>query len=206
MAAKLIAQGAEAKLFIENQGEETVLVKERTPKEYRCKELDQKIRRERTALEANLLRKAKSIGVNTPNVLETSKEESRITMEFIEGKRAKDVLGEKNFEKTCFEIGRNIGKLHSYNIIHGDLTTSNIMQGKKEKLVFIDFGLGFHSKKTEDKAVDLVVFKKTFEATHHGLMPKAWELILEGYAKENKAETEQVLKQIEKVEKRGRYH
>ncbi len=206
MAVKLIAQGAVAEQFRKNQKEETIIVKERVPKEYRCKELDQKIRRERTALEANLLKKAKSIGVNTPSVIETDKEKAKITMEFIDGKRAKDVLGKKNFEKICLEIGRNIGKLHSYGIIHGDLTTSNIIQNKKGKLVFIDFGLGFHSKKIEDKAVDLIVFKKTFEATHYKLMPKAWETIIKGYTEENKAEAGQVLKQIEKVEKRGRYH
>jgi N6-L-threonylcarbamoyladenine synthase/protein kinase Bud32 len=203
---ELIAQGAEAKLFRENKEQGAILVKERIPKEYRCKELDKKIRHERTALEASLLRKAKSTGVNTPSVLEINKDETKITMEFIEGKRVKDALGKKNFEKICFETGQNIGKLHSYGIIHGDLTTSNIIQNTQGKLVFIDFGLGFHSRKTEDKAVDLLVFKKTFEATHHELMPKAWEKILEGYKKENNAEAIQVLKQIEIVEKRGRYH
>ncbi|MDD5147990.1 MAG: KEOPS complex kinase/ATPase Bud32 [Candidatus ainarchaeum sp.] len=199
---ELIAQGAEAKLF--RQGK--TLVKERVSKEYRCRELDRKIRRERTALEANLLKKAKNIGVNVPNLIETDKEGAKITMEFIEGKRTKDALNEKNFEKICLEIGKNIGKLHSYGIIHGDLTTSNILQDKKGKLFFIDFGLGFNGRKTEDRAVDLIVFKKTFEATHHKLMPKGWELILEGYAKENREQAGLVLKQIEKVEKRGRYH
>jgi len=202
---ELIAQGAEAKLFKVKKGKQTVLLKERVSKAYRCKELDSKIRSERTSIEAGLLAKAKSAGVNTPNVLETDKKKFKITMEFIDGKRAKDFLQEKNFEKTCLETGKAIAKMHFYGIIHGDLTTSNILV-KEGELFFIDFGLGFRSKKIEDKAVDLLVFKKTFEATHHKLMPRGWETILKGYALENPEEAGQVFRQIEAVEKRGRYH
>lgn len=202
---ELIAQGAEAKLFKVKKGKEIVLLKERVSKGYRCKELDKKIRSERTSLEANLLIKAKNLGVNTPAVLETDKQNYRITMEFIEGKRAKDFLNRQNFEKICLETGKAIAKMHFYGIIHGDLTTSNILV-KNAELFFIDFGLGFHSKKIEDKAVDLLVFKKTFEATHHALMPQGWETILKGYALESPEEAKQVFRQIEAVEKRGRYH
>ena len=114
--------------------------------------------------------------------------------------------------------------MHEGNLIHGDLTTSNILvkggkglHGKQEhcaakgsnhsggqRLCFIDFGLARQSSKAEDKAVDLLVFRKTFEATHVELMPEGWNLILEGYL-ENKGQ-KQVLAHMEKVEKRARYH
>lgn len=218
---ELIFQGAEAKLFKTKLEEETALLKERTPKKYRNSELDKKIRRERTTLEANLLTRVKSLGVNVPAVLQIDRENSKLYMEFIEGKRVKNILNKKNFSWICREIGKTIAKIHSANIIHGDITTSNIMQkpflGKKSlgkrkikekgrELFFIDFGLGFHSKKIEDKAVDLIVFKKTFEATHFPLMPKAWQTILKAYEKENPEQAKLVFAQMEKVEKRGRYH
>ena len=43
----LIEQGAEAKIFKENN----LIIKERIPKDYRLKELDEKIRKQRTKRE-----------------------------------------------------------------------------------------------------------------------------------------------------------
>ena len=93
--------------------------------------------------------------------------------------------------------------MHEANLVHGDLTTSNILVEEKE-LSFIDFGLGKTSAKLEDKAVDLLVFRKTFEATHVELMPKGWDLIIEGYL--SNGGKKQVLEQMKKVEERVRYH
>lgn len=197
---ELFFQGAEAKLFRKGNA----MLKERTLKKYRNNALDTRIRRERTKLEAGLIAKAGAAGINVPKIIQLDREKGRIEMEFIEGKRVKDILGPGNFLGICTEIGKAIAKMHCSKIIHGDLTTSNmLLQGKK--LFFIDFGLGFQSKKTEDRAVDLVTFKKTFGATHHKLMPEAWEKILEAYKQEN-PEAESVFAQIEKVEKRGKYH
>ena len=131
-------------------------------------------------------------------------------MELIKGKRLKEVV-EKN-PALCIIAGREIKKIHSLGIIHGDLTTSNILveernnvQKNKEKekfskLCFIDFGLGFYSKKLEDVATDLVVFKKTFNATHSSLK-NGWLLVMKGYAPSKAVEA-----QMQKIEKRARYH
>jgi Kae1-associated kinase Bud32 len=199
---KLIAQGAEAKLFRAEFEGKPALFKQRVPKEYRCRELDELLRSQRTAGEANLLRKARAIRVKTPLVFAVDKAKKEIAMQFIEGQRLKDALGKKSIG-LCKGIGKNIALMHENGLIHGDLTTSNIIVQGGE-LFFIDFGLGKSSAKPEDRAVDLLVFKKTFGATHVELMPKGWELILEGYlAAGGKKET---LKQMEKVEARVRYH
>ena len=199
---KLIAQGAEAKLFKTEFEGKPALLKQRVPKGYRCKELDDLLRSTRTNSEASLLRKARSIGVNTPMIFGIDKGKKEIAMEFIEGKRLKDVLEKENIE-LCRQVGEIIALMHESNLVHGDLTTSNILV-KGGELYFIDFGLGKSSAKAEDKAVDLLVFKKTFEATHVEFMPRGWELILEGYlAKGGKKD---VLGQMEKVEARVRYH
>ena len=126
-----------------------------------------------------------------------------ITMDYISGKRLSDHLDKlKNYQTICKQIGKNISKLHDAGLIHGDLTTSNMIL-KKDKVFFIDFGLGFHSDRIEDKAVDLHLIKQALEAKHHSIYEKAFKAILSGYkASKNYSKT---IKQLEKVEKRGRY-
>jgi len=73
---------------------------------------------------------------------------------------------------------------------------------KNKEVYLIDFGLGFTSRKIEDKAVDIHLLKQALEAKHF----KNWETLfkefLEGY---KSPDAEKVLTQLEKVEKRGRY-
>ena len=205
LSMKLLRQGAEAELYVSKFEGKPALLKKRVEKGYRNKELDAEIGTLRTVLEARLIGKARSIGVRTPQVYCVDKAAREIVMEFVPGKRAKDVLNKKNSGKICTEIGEDIARLHSFNLVHGDLTTSNILI-HNNSLVFIDFGLAGTSRKVEDKAVDLLVFKKTFEATHAELMPVGWEKIVKGYLKETGSEGKTVVAHIAKVEKRARYH
>ena len=92
--------------------------------------------------------------------------------------------------------------MHNASIIHGDLTTSNIIV--HDKVYFIDFGLGFVSTKIEDKAVDLHIIKKALESKHYLHAEECFHYLLEGYTKENK-DVEMILRRLEKVEKRGHY-
>jgi len=122
--ASLIARGAEAVLY----REDGTLVKDRVAKGYRLPELDAKIRRLRTRGEARLLDTAARAGMDVPRVLETS--ESTLKMDFIDGRRVKDVLnemGEKERDSVCLLIGEALAKLHSAGICHGDFTTSNMI-------------------------------------------------------------------------------
>ncbi len=202
---KLLRRGAEAELYEAEFEGKKALLKKRVEKGYRCRELDAEIGASRTNLEARLLGKARSLGVNTPRVYSVDKGKREIVMEFIEGKRAKDVLNGNNFGKICEQIGQGIAKMHAFDLVHGDLTTSNILMRGKE-LFFIDFGLGSTSKKVEDKAVDLLVFKKTFEATHAELMPKGWQKIIAGYVRIMGTKGDSIVEHIAKIEKRARYH
>lgn len=201
-AMKLIRKGAEAELWKTEFEGQPSLMKKRVGKIYRNNEIDETIRRRRTKREARLLGQARSIGVVTPKVFEVNSDDFYIMMEFINAPRLKDALEKKDLKTWGREVGKNVAKMHENSIIHGDLTTSNILLHNKE-LVFIDYGLGFLSKKIEDKAVDLLVFKKTFEATHSD-MPKGWEFIIEGYL--NAGGEKSVIERIEVIEKRARYH
>ena len=91
----------------------------------------------------------------------------------------------KNYKEICVQIGASIAKLHNANIIHGDLTTSNMIISKN-KLYLIDFGLGFESHKAEDKAVDLHVLKEALEARHVKKSNEFCRIIIENYKKTSK--------------------
>lgn len=201
---KLIKQGAEAKLFLKREDAQDLIIKDRIKKNYRIRQIDEKIRKSRTSLESNLLSEARRVGVPTPQIFETSK--NKILMQFIDGVRIKELLNKsdkKTIESVCSEIGRSIGKLHSAGIIHGDLTTSNMII-KDEKVYFIDFGLGFFSRKIEDQGTDLKLLKEALKSTHFRIMDSCWNSILKGYGKEYK-DTEKVLRKVEEIERRGRY-
>ena len=199
MKIKLIAQGAEAKIFLNKN----IINKQRTIKGYRHQILDDKIRKSRTKKEAKLLTKSLiQAEINTPKVLNQDK--FNIEIEFIPGDKLSETLNTYN-EKKQFKLMQNLGKqvasLHQQNIIHGDLTTSNTIL-KKEDLFIIDFGLGFISARLEDKAVDLHLIKQALEAKHFQNHEKLFKSFLKGYKYH---ETKQVLEQLKKVESRGRY-
>lgn len=203
---EILYRGAESILYSDTFEDQKVLVKERIKKGYRIDQIDQELRKVRTRKEVKLLTEARKIGVITPSILHVDGTNSRITMEFISGKRVKELFftaDKKIVEKCCFEIGKSIGKLHSIGIIHGDLTTSNMIL-KEEKIYFIDFGLGEFSKKIEDQGVDLKLLLEALKSTHFRILKICWDNIIKGYRKEyNKAE--EVLLKIEEIEKRGRY-
>lgn len=203
---KMIKQGAEAKLFLSKHDDQDVVIKDRIKKNYRIKQIDKKIRKSRTSQESNLLSEARRSGVPTPIVFEIDKETHKIIMEYIDGKRIKELLNSSNrkiIQKVCFEIGRSIGKLHSSGIIHGDITTSNMIL-RKDKIYFIDFGLGFFSRKIEDQGTDLMLLHEALKSTHFKILDVCWKNVIKGYEKEY-PNSNQVLKKIEEIEKRARY-
>jgi len=194
---KIIAQGAEA-VLIRKDGK---LIKRRVPKAYRHPELDKKIRTRRTRAEAKILEKVSRI-VNVPKII--SVKETEIDMEFIEGKKLSEWLDKFPLEKAikiCYQLGESIAELHDNDIIHGDLTTSNMIL-KNDKIYFLDFGLSFHSARIEDKAVDLHLLRQALESKHFKNWSDLFAAVIEGY---KKLGNEAVLLQLKKVESRGRY-
>ncbi len=197
MPKKLIAQGAEAKLFLENNK----IIKNRFPKSYRIKEIDNKLRGYRTRREAKILQKLHAINFPSPKLIKNDEKENLI-IERIGGKLIKDVLEKFDYKKLCAEIGKKVAILHNNSIIHGDLTTSNMILDKQ--IYFIDFGLSFFSEKIEDKAVDLHLLKEGLESKHYKIWEECFKCALDAYKKEAKRSNE-TLKRLEIVEKRGRY-
>jgi Kae1-associated kinase Bud32 len=203
---KIIQRGAEAIIYRTDDE----IVKHRIKKGYRCKELDIELRKRRTKSESKLMIESRRIGVPTPKIIEIR--DFEIVMEFINGEKVKDILDKidkKIALKICDKIGLQIAKLHNYDIIHGDLTTSNFIfhpySGKNEfEIYFIDFGLGFYSNKIEDKAYDLYLLKQAIKTTHFINFKWLWNKIIKSYKKGYK-DSDKVIKHFENIEKRGRY-
>ncbi len=199
--------GAEAFLIKDSWFGFTVIRKVRPVKEYRIPQIDKELRRARTILESRLLIAAKNAGVRTPYVYSVDIENTTIIMEYIEGIQMKELLYRTISENEKFvmveEIGKELGKLHFQDIIHGDITTSNIVVCDN-RFVFLDFGLGKISKAVEDKAVDLLLIKKCFTSTHTDLAKQFFLKFQEGYANIYD-EAKKVIKRAIRVESRARH-
>lgn len=205
----LIKKGAEASLFLEDWQGNRIILKHRLPKEYRHPQIDEKIRRYRTLHESQLLHQAKAAGVPTPVIFLVDLHESKIVMEFVEGKRVKEILttlGPGELTLLCKLIGRMIGCLHKNHLVHGDLTTSNMILTDDGRVVFLDFGLGEKTAALESRGVDLHLMKRAFQSTHFRIAEGCFNAVLKGYAEILGDEVaNRVTSKIEEIELRGRY-
>lgn len=184
--------GAEA--IIESR--DGYVVKQRIPKRYRVKEVDEHIRRERTKTEARLISEARRCGVPTPIIHDVT--DYDIVMEYIEGPQLKRVLDRELSER----IGELVGRLHTSGIVHGDLTTSNMIQSGG-RIYLIDFGLAHFDRSIEAQGVDVHVLFQTFESTHdeHEALINAF---IKGYEKTFDG-AKDAIQRVREIESRGRY-
>ncbi|KAI8617227.1 protein kinase putative [Chytriomyces sp. MP71] len=208
MATMLVSQGAEARIYTASFGSRECIVKERFAKTYRHPILDERINKKRTVLEARCLLKALRSGIDAPAIYLIDPERNLIYMEYIAGETVKAFFRRElsDAEKRSViseRIGVSLAKLHNVDVIHGDLTTSNMMLREgSQTVVFIDFGLSFVSGLAEDKAVDLYVLERALASTHpqSGIL---LDTILKSYFK-NVKDSKGILKKLEDVRLRGR--
>jgi len=191
-----IGEGAEA--IIKSDGE--TVVKERVSKLYRIPQIDNKLRKSRTRREGKVIKKLNEINFPAPQLKLVDDSEMIIKMEHINGDKLRDVLY-KDPLKLGRELGQKVGLLHNKDIVHGDLTTSNMILANEIK--FIDFGLSMFSKKVEDKAVDLHLLRQALESKHHTVWEECFKEVLKGYHETND-NSKEIMTRLEKVEKRGR--
>jgi TP53 regulating kinase and related kinases len=221
---KLLKQGAEARVYLsdfKNDNNNRLIGKERFTKTYRHPELDRSLTTKRIKTEVKLLNKASNLGINVPKVIKTDPLNGVILMEYIEESISSrdyifDVVKQTNdlskvkqsLAKLSQEIGRIIAILHRNEIIHGDLTTSNILVQNSDnqnfKVFLIDFGLSSVSGQLEEKAVDLYVLERALLSTHSQQAVEIFEDILISYSREYGRNIEKVIERFEQVRMRGR--
>ncbi|KAI6096722.1 kinase-like domain-containing protein [Pisolithus sp. B1] len=209
-----------------------VLLKYRFNKRYRHPSLDASLTRQRIAGEARALMRCLRSGVNVPGVRMVDTTDGVLGLEWIEGQPVRVLLpgGSEEVQNsdgtegvgpnTCGDtalaelgverddlldmIGVEIAKMHLADVIHGDLTTSNMMLRRRSKdLVLIDFGLAYHSTLVEDKAVDLYVLERAFASTHPDAEP-LFSSVLASYEKRLGKHWPAIKKRLNDVRLRGR--
>lgn len=144
-----------------NLGHTEALLKYRFPKTYRHHTLSTQLTASRTTAEARALVRCAKAGVNTPGILCLDEAQGILGLEIIQGKSVRELLGggaegdefeegkddpeeiqeEETAvveEKVALEmmklIGEQLAKMHQAHVIHGDLTTSNMMVRQKSGL------------------------------------------------------------------------
>jgi Kae1-associated kinase Bud32 len=172
------------------------VVKRRVAKKYRTTELDTRLRKERTKLEAKIQSEARRAGVPTPIIKAIDGFE--ITMERIKGPAVRFAISETIVE----QVGEMLCALHEAGIVHGDPTTRNMLFSSK-KVFLIDFGLACYDKSIEARGVDVHVFFQALDASHENFNSLKNAFIL-GYAKRC-PDVQQILDKVEEIKERGRY-
>jgi len=208
MEVTLIAKGAEADLLLDPDwnGRKAVL-KRRGVKKYRHPQIDNDIRRYRTLHEADIIHRAKEAGVPTPFIYQLDPDGATIVMEYIDGDKVRDIVSKLSLAENCalFRlIGEESGNLHRAALIHGDLTTSNMIKSGN-RVVFIDFGLGEISKEVEKRGVDFNLMVRMLASTHYTIMEPLLESFKDGYRTTMGPEAEEVFKRADEIRRRGRY-
>jgi TP53 regulating kinase-like protein len=205
----LLKKGAEASLFSTKWHGREAIMKVRFPKNYRPKSLDDRIRVYRTIHEPQLMHEAKVAGVSTPLIYMVNVPQSTIVMEYVEGEQIKKLLkvaGKFERNELCRRIGVSIALLHKRGLIHGDLTTSNMILSLDGKVFFVDFGLGEKNSELEAQGVDLHLFKRAMQSTHFQFWEESFQSVLSGYKSVLGLElVEEVYEKIREIERRGRY-
>ncbi|XP_010932792.1 uncharacterized protein [Elaeis guineensis] len=207
----LLKQGAEARVFESSFVGRRSIVKERFSKKYRHPLLDTKLTLKRLNAEARCMTKARRLGVPTPVLYAVDPLLHTLTFEFIDGPSVKEILldfglngvVEEQLNDIAMQIGNAIGKLHDGGLVHGDLTTSNmIIKEGTNQLVLIDFGLSFTSTLPEDKAVDLYVLERALLSMHSSC-GNVMDKILAAYRKSSK-QWSSTMNKLAQVRQRGR--
>ena len=208
MAVKVVAKGAEADLILdEDWNGRRAIIKRRGPKKYRHPDIDGEIRRTRTVHESEIIHRAKEAGVPTPLIYQVDTADTSIVMEYVEGFKVRNLVPTSSIEDnvSLFRlIGREAGMLHAAGVIHGDLTTSNMIKSG-DRVFFIDFGLGEVSWETEKRGVDVNLMRRMLSSTHYAVQDELSTAFDAGYREALGPEAEEVLQRVEEIRKRGRY-
>ncbi|NWR75720.1 PRPK protein, partial [Centropus unirufus] len=211
---QLVCQGAEAHVYRGLFLGRAAVAKVRVPKRYRHPLLEERLSRRRTAQEARSLLRCRRAGISAPVVYFVDSVTNSIYLEdIVDSVTVQDHIysvqqsgnDTNGLLALAEKIGELLARMHDEDLIHGDLTTANLLLRppmEKLDLVLIDFGLSFISSLAEDKGVDLYVLEKAFLSTHPDT-ETVFEVLLKSYAAKSK-KSGPVIKKLDEVRLRGR--
>ena len=201
----ILKRGAEAELRRTEFLGRPAIEKARVPKAYRLPALDDELRRSRIRMEARLMVEARAAGVSVPILYDIDLAEARMVMEFIDGPTVKEIFdrGGPSALEVAREVGRVVGRLHRAGIVHGDLTTSNMIL-RETRIVMIDFSLGGKDSSRESRGVDLHLLREGLVSAH-ARSTTYYREVIRGYREVVGRETDGVIATVKEIESRGRY-
>jgi TP53 regulating kinase-like protein len=192
---KVLAEGAEAVVYETEIGGVRALVKRRIQKRYRIAEMDTRIRARRSKSEARIMAIVSKARINGPHLLLFDGYD--IYMTAVEGRKLTEMIASGPLPGGLFEkIGVMLGRLHDAGVAHGDYTPANIIVGKEGPCI-IDFGLSEIGGSLEEKALDILLMKRSVARAAYGSFIKGYRA--------STASAPEVLGRLEAIERRGRY-
>lgn len=197
-------RGAEAELRRTDWHGRRAVEKVRVPKAYRHEKIDDELRRQRMRMEARLMHEVRGLGVSVPILYDVDLVSHRLVMEFIDGPTVKDVL-QKRLEDpraVARAIGRVAGTLHANGVVHGDLTTSNMLW-RDGTVYLIDLSMGEKTGSLEAQGVDLRLLKEAWTSAHYEVLDLFDEVLAAYRASYPRAEA--AIAKLREIEERGRY-
>eukprot|EP01061_Rhynchopus_euleeides_P043706 TRINITY_DN7635_c0_g1_i1.p2 TRINITY_DN7635_c0_g1~~TRINITY_DN7635_c0_g1_i1.p2 ORF type:complete len:217 (+),score=54.48 TRINITY_DN7635_c0_g1_i1:1002-1652(+) len=203
----LLFSGAEARVYRGQFHGKPCIIKERFSKTYRIEKVDQQLRGRRIVAEAKALMRCRKAGIHAPCVYHCDLKTMTLYMQLVQGSRPlREVIDSlsdaRQLASIASHVGRIVASLHNIDIVHGDLTTSNLLVDEGGDVWVIDFGLSTQSSLPEDFAVDLYVLERAIESTHtdkDGFCAQ----ILASY-ESHATKGAKTLERLEKVKARGR--
>lgn len=211
----LVQQGAEARIYRSQFFGKPAILKERFVKSYRVPMLDHKLTHRRMNQETRSMARCRKNGIRAPAVYLIDTKQRTIYMEDVGGVSLKEFIrgleNDKDRTLTALgtltalvqDIGKILAKMHDCDVIHGDLTTSNMMYSPETgDITLIDFGLSSVSTLAEDKGVDLYVLERAFLSTHPNT-EALFQAMLTSYTQATK-NPKPVMAKLDEVRLRGR--
>ncbi len=197
-------QGAEAVLTKSRYIDRSAITKTRIGKGYRDPRLDARIRSSRLRNEVSIALRLHEIGIDTPTVYSLRPDSRKIIMQRLDGMSLRDaIVSGYNGQEMMENLGALVAKMHSNMISHGDLTTSNLIVDKRNRIYFIDASMGSYPAEKEALAQDLFLLKESL-ASMHGNQPSLWKHFLNSYM-DKAGSTEEVVSILRTIEARRRY-
>ena len=209
LASTPLHRGAEADLSLATIGPWQVVIKRRVKKEYRNPSLDKQIRHDRTVSEASIIHEAKAAGAKVPSIVGIDVENNAIAMTRLDGTVARECLddmGISEARKLLRSMGEQVGLLHAAGIVHGDLTTSNVVVSPSGTPFIVDFGMSRRSIEPEDRGVDLHLLQRSIAASHSKDSSSMMNAMIRGYEQAaGKKVAASTSGKAREIARRGRY-
>lgn len=204
---KVFKKGAEAHLSYGTFLGREAIFKERKEKKYRHPQLDEQLRRSRTIREVKALTTAIEHGIKVPSIYGIDLGATLIILERIKGPMLSQMIHSNHsmVYPALENFGEATGRFHSCGLVHGDLTTYNVIwEEDKELVTLFDFGLADFSHETEQRATDLFTLLTTLKGIQPKNFRESFNHFLEGY-ETTASFFEEVENQVEEIALRGRY-